>query len=711
MTIATVSLQYAVAGLFLLLSAITYRKWRTLRERTWLLFSFSVAMLGSIAGLARLAELTEFRYSIFNDLSVLAFLASGFGLLLVRHELLPLSRRVVRAAFVAVCAAAVTGIIVRIPMSPSAHFNTPDIVALWVLVVTWTACCCEPIVRFWIAARGRPAVQRSRLRALSVAYGSVVALLALVLSAGTHDPSPGKALVYQIFSIALIPLLFAAFTPPAWLRRFWRQHEEEALRRSMQDLLPFTETPSVIAERGLEWATRLLGADAGTVIDSDGRVLAMRGDVAAAHRVSPSPSPSESAAARPLQHNTIIVPLPMERGPGSIIVVSGPYTPLFGMDEIARLREYASSLAIALDRVRLVEALAAERSSYENLLQTVSDLGEGFLVVEKLKVVYANDAYSRLSGYSLEELKALPSIVDLGTPAAKEMVADRIRRRALGETFPDHYESEMIRKDGRRIDVEVAQKFITSGNAGVRTISIIRDITERKRSEQELRRLDLGRRTFIVNAAHELRTPLAVVNGIASMLATHRDAMTQHQLEEGFNALSRQVERVRILIDNLLDLTVLEQEAAEAVELQAVPLALAAMRALEAAPPPDGKVVEIALPDAVEVMADPMRLDQVLVNMYTNAYRYGGEHVRLEARDAGGSLVLTIADDGPGVPPDLVPHLFDPFTRGPDSRRMHGSGLGLVIVRRLVETFGGEVWYEPNQPHGARFSLRLREVA
>jgi PAS domain S-box-containing protein len=605
-----------------------------------------------------------------------------------------------KAALVAVAASAVGGIAVGLPVTPSARYTAVDVVALLLIVGTWTACCGEPIVRFWSASRGRPPVQRSRLRALSVAYGSVVALLALVLSAGTQDPTPGKALAYQILSVALVPWLYAAFTPPAWLRRFWRQSEEEALRLSMQDLVPFTNEATTIAERGLEWATRLVGADAGAVVDADGTVLAKRGDIESLAR---------DHAGR-VEHNTIIVPLPTARGAGSIIVVSGPFTPLFGLDEVARLRDYATSLAMAVDRVHLVEALDAERSSYQNLLETVSDLGEGFLVVEKLKVVYANDAYCRLSGYSLDELKALPSIVDLATPAVQEMIADRIRRRALGETFPDHYELEMVRKDGRRIDVEVAQKFVTAPD-GMRTISIIRDITERKRAEEELQRLDLSRRTFIVNAAHELRTPLAVVTGMASMLASHRDTMLPQQLDEGFNALARQVERVRALIDNLLDLTVLEQESTQLIDLQPVALAVAAKRALEAAPPPTGTSVEMQLAEDVEVLADPLRLDQVLVNMYTNAYRYGGPHVRLDAIETGDDLVLTIADDGPGVPADLVPHLFDPFTRGPDSRRMHGSGLGLVIVRRLMETFGGDVWYEPNLPHGARFSLRLKEVA
>jgi signal transduction histidine kinase len=100
----------------------------------------------------------------------------------------------------------------------------------------------------------------------------------------------------------------------------------------------------------------------------------------------------------------------------------------------------------------------------------------------------------------------------------------------------------------------------------------------------------------------------------------------------------------------------------------------------------------------------------VFTNLLTNAYRYGGEHIRIESALFNDEVVLTVSDDGPGVPGDLIPHIFQPLTRGRDSRGL-GSGLGLAIVQRLVHAFGGKIICEPGQQHGARFTVRLRQAA
>ena len=106
-----------------------------------------------------------------------------------------------------------------------------------------------------------------------------------------------------------------------------------------------------------------------------------------------------------------------------------------------------------------------------------------------------------------------------------------------------------------------------------------------------------------------------------------------------------------------------------------------------------------------------MGLERALTNLLVNAYRYGGPVVRVEAEVVDREVVLSVTDNGKGVPSELVPHLFDPFTRGADTGGVAGSGLGLAITQRLVENFGGTIGYEPGTPQGARFSLHLRRAA
>jgi two-component system, OmpR family, sensor histidine kinase KdpD len=106
------------------------------------------------------------------------------------------------------------------------------------------------------------------------------------------------------------------------------------------------------------------------------------------------------------------------------------------------------------------------------------------------------------------------------------------------------------------------------------------------------------------------------------------------------------------------------------------------------------------------VQVDAESLERILVNLLTNAYKYGGSHVRVEGRSDDHEVRIVVADDGPGVPAETIPDLFEPFTRGPGAPGM-GSGLGLAITRSLVESFGGEIGYQPAQPSGARFVITL----
>ncbi|MGH9004286.1 MAG: sensor histidine kinase, partial [Acidimicrobiia bacterium] len=234
---------------------------------------------------------------------------------------------------------------------------------------------------------------------------------------------------------------------------------------------------------------------------------------------------------------------------------------------------------------------------------------------------------------------------------------------------------------------------------GLLLAAAIRDVTSRKR-------LEAARDEFIHNAAHELRTPLATLAGLGELLATHLPVMKPEQVERSLDALQRQGERASVLVANLLDLSQLDGGRVRFL-FEAVDATDAARRALDAAPPPEGTVVEVNLPPELAVWADAARLDQVFTNLLTNAYRYGGPHVAIHGRAQGRDVFLSFSDDGPGVPPDLLPRLFEPFTRGPSTKDQGGSGIGLALCRRLVEAFGGTIKYEPG-PAGARFAIRLR---
>jgi two-component system sensor histidine kinase KdpD len=103
------------------------------------------------------------------------------------------------------------------------------------------------------------------------------------------------------------------------------------------------------------------------------------------------------------------------------------------------------------------------------------------------------------------------------------------------------------------------------------------------------------------------------------------------------------------------------------------------------------------------VRADPFRLEEVFVNLFSNSAKYGASSITVTSGD---SVRVTVVDDGPGIPRDLEPRLFEPFTRGMDQSGVTGSGLGLSIARRLVQAFGGTIDYDPTET-GATFVISL----
>jgi signal transduction histidine kinase len=229
---------------------------------------------------------------------------------------------------------------------------------------------------------------------------------------------------------------------------------------------------------------------------------------------------------------------------------------------------------------------------------------------------------------------------------------------------------------------------------------------ERALVHDELMRLTQVQRDFVALAAHELRNPAASVYGLATTLRARYADLSEDRIVVIQETLYQQAERMRRLVEQLLDLSRLDSLTVE-VSPRRVQLRPTLEEIVGSVVGQGAGDVALDVPAELEAIVDPTALERIVTNLVTNALRYGSPPVRVSAEQADRHLRISVEDEGGGVPADFVPHLFERFQRGEESRRQVGTGLGLAIARAYARAHGGDLVYEPLEPSGARFQLVL----
>jgi signal transduction histidine kinase len=220
-------------------------------------------------------------------------------------------------------------------------------------------------------------------------------------------------------------------------------------------------------------------------------------------------------------------------------------------------------------------------------------------------------------------------------------------------------------------------------------------------------RLFAHQRQFVALAAHELRSPVASIHGLAETIHGRRDALTGEQVVELQDVLRRQTQRLAMLVEQLLDLSRLEAAAVK-LEPRRFPVRSRVEELVEAIAGERAADVSVEIPEELEAFADLNAFDRVVGNLVANALRYGAPPVRVRAEQRDRHFRVAVEDRGPGVPAEFLPSLFERFARGERSTDVApGTGLGLAIARSYARAQRGELIYERAEPYGARFELVL----
>ncbi len=359
-----------------------------------------------------------------------------------------------------------------------------------------------------------------------------------------------------------------------------------------------------------------------------------------------------------------------------------------------RLRE------VALENERLYRQASEEKQKLE---ATISSMSDG-LVLTSIDgtVLYANQGASTILGLPSEALEGRPIGKLYNVLRAAAVDCEDCERALARAEIAEATESFVeIRRNGQRcvLHLRLYDVIDESGQA-IGWGLLLRDVTRE-------RELDEFKSTLLAAVSHEVRTPLAAIKGHASTLLQEDVTWSLTDQRHFLQTISSEADRLAQLVSNLLDLS---RQEAGLLLLKRAPTRIQSLvgKIIEQLHSP-GVTISVQIPDDLPLVnVDTGRVEVVLHNLVANALVYGDGEVGISAERQEDAIIVAVSNNGPGIDPDELPHVFERFYRAPYGRQQHsgGTGLGLAICKAFVEAHGGTIWAE-SSIHGTTISFSL----
>jgi PAS domain S-box-containing protein len=424
--------------------------------------------------------------------------------------------------------------------------------------------------------------------------------------------------------------------------------------------------------------------------------------------------------------SAVVVPLiARDRTLGALSLVWAESGHHYTTDDLLVIEELARQCALAVDNAQLFQAAHGAEVRYRGLFEGVWD--SIAILEERGRYIDVNPAFERMTGYRRDELLNMRT-ADLTAhdPADGSAPLSQLLQG------PAAMELEIRRKSGEVIHVETHASTVTLPGDTV-TVAIIRDISDRKRIEEETRRLNeileqrVAARTDALQAAnreleafsysvsHDLRAPLRAVDGFSRIVLDEYGAELPPEAQRYLHLVRNGAQRMGLLIDDLL---MLSRIGRQPLRTQRVTPAVLVSEVVEELRGEFGsRAIELTIGDLPACQADPALLKQVLVNLLSNAFKYsrGRSPARIEigaAESAENSVEQTyfVKDNGIGFDMAYADKLFGVFQRLHRAEDFEGTGVGLAIVQRIIHRLGGRIWAEASVNQGATFWFTLPRV-
>jgi len=389
-----------------------------------------------------------------------------------------------------------------------------------------------------------------------------------------------------------------------------------------------------------------------------------------------------------------------------MIFIFRNYAGRFSANDRALLQSFADQAAIAVRNAQLYTQIRHEKQRMDALLDTTPD---GILIMNyEFTIERCNIAITRMLGMKAEDIIAHehediiqwerlehePTLEHAAaggwplTPNATLYVEGDLKRNIL-PALP--------------VGVTYAPLFSAEGTL-LNVIATVRDITHFREAEEL-------KSTFVSVISHELKTPVALIKGYVGTLRREDVSWDREIVQDSLEVIEEEADRLTELIENLLDATRLQAGTLSLNRADVLLPVIAKRMVTRFQTQSDRHTIVVDFPeDCPVIWGDETRLEQVFANLLSNAIKYspqGGE-IRITGKVHPEHVVVCVSDQGPGISPEDIPHVFDRFYRATSaSRSTKGAGLGLFLTRAVIEAHGGRIWVDPKPGDGARICFSL----
>jgi PAS domain S-box-containing protein len=408
---------------------------------------------------------------------------------------------------------------------------------------------------------------------------------------------------------------------------------------------------------------------------------------------------------------SVAMPLVFAQKPLGLLIVFRSYQTTITTDDLTTLQSFADQAAIAVHNAQLYGRINEER---QRLAAILNNSGDGvFILNPDLTFQQINRAFEQMTGWRADDV--------IGLPKADVVEWDKLENDDLETAIEKgwlkytqhqdrvdiHYvEGDLIRRDGMSLSIGITYAPLLSDDGRlVSIIANVRDITNFRRA-QEMQSV------FISTIHHELRTPIAIIKGYASTLRRDDVEWESSVIRDNMGIIEDEADRLTSLVEDLLTASKIQAEREVKLNLEDVNLEQLCARSVGRLDGQSHHNIVLSFPEHFPlVQGDKIRLRQVIDNLLTNAIKYSpkGKTITVGGRFNDKSVTVFVRDEGEGIPSDKLDKVFDRFYRIDDklTRKTQGTGLGLYLVKAIINAHHGDISVKSTIGHGSTFYFTI----